>query len=188
MGLEINQVENCLAQNDSSTAQSVHYHDFDDATDTTFAIASMWNAGIRVFDVRDPVRPTEVAYFNPGDVDPTAATQLDQAWAHNHYDAERGEIWFSTASGGFWVVRLEGKLREHLALDAKNVAHGRPALEIPLGDPGSPGTSAVLTALPESGTSLSLAAGAAVLAALARRRAIALPTGSAARGSTAPRW
>lgn len=60
-GLEINNPENCQAQIDSGANQSVHYHDVDDPNDTTFVMASMWNAGLRVFDVRDPRNPTEVA-------------------------------------------------------------------------------------------------------------------------------
>jgi hypothetical protein len=31
---------------------SVHYHDVDDEARTTFAMASMWHAGLRVTDVR----------------------------------------------------------------------------------------------------------------------------------------
>src|SRR5581483_2871881 len=103
-------------------------------------MASMWNAGIRVFDVRNPANPTEVAYFNPGDVDPTASTQLDHAWGHIRYIARNGQIWFATADGGFWVVRIEGQVRQYLGLDAKNLAHGLPALHLPRRDPGHPGT------------------------------------------------
>jgi hypothetical protein len=148
-GLQINDPKNCNVQLDSGANQSVHYHDVDDPTDTTFVTASMWNAGLRVFDVRDPAHPAEVAYFNPGDVDPSPNTVLDQGWAHIRYVAENGEIWFATASGGFWVVRLEGAVRRYLGLDAKNVGHGRHALNLPLDDPGHPGTAgAALPHLP----------------------------------------
>ena len=141
-GLEINQPANCQRQVDAGESDSVHYHDVDDATDTTFAMASMWNAGLRVFDVRNPARPSEVAYFNPGDVDPGASTRLDHAWGHVRYVAETGEIWFATADGGFWVVRLEGQVRRALQLDAKDAAHGRPAVRTPADDAGEPGTLA----------------------------------------------
>ena len=52
-GLAINDPVNCPTQLDSRTNSSVHYHDVDDPDDTTFVMASMWNAGVRVFDVRD---------------------------------------------------------------------------------------------------------------------------------------
>jgi hypothetical protein len=152
MGLEINEPKNCPEQLDSKTNQSVHYHDVDDPTDTTFVMASMWNAGLRVFDVRDPAQPTEVAYFNPGDIDPSATTKLDHAWAHIHYVAKKGEIWFTTADGGFWVLRIEGRLRQYLGLDAKNRAHGLPALRVSASDRGQAGTTGVeLPQLPLTG-------------------------------------
>ncbi|MGH9274787.1 MAG: LVIVD repeat-containing protein, partial [Acidimicrobiales bacterium] len=64
--LPINEPAHCLDQLASGVNASVHYQEVDDYDDTTFVMASMWNAGLRVIDVRDPRRPTEVAYFNPG--------------------------------------------------------------------------------------------------------------------------
>lgn len=127
--LEINRVENCPAQLDSGVDSSVHYQDVDDPTDTSFVMASMWNAGLRVFDVRDPLRPVEVAYFNPGDVADGEEVRLDKAWGHVRYVAETGHIWFATESGGFWVVELEPQVRQHLGLDDGGTGPGprRPA-------------------------------------------------------------
>jgi hypothetical protein len=120
MGLAINLPENCPTQLQHNETNSVHYHDVDDPDDTTFVMASMWNSGLRIFDVRDPVRPTEVGYFNPGDLDKDpATTNLDHAWAHVRYLPAKGQIWFTTASGGFWVLQLERSLRDALDLDGK---------------------------------------------------------------------
>ena len=96
--------------------------------------------GLRIFDVRDPKNPAEVAYFNPGDVDPSPSTKLDHAWGHVRYVARTGQIWFASADGGFWVVRLEGKARDYLQLDAKNVENGLPALHVAADEPGRAGT------------------------------------------------
>lgn len=142
-GLEINNPENCPEQLESGANQSVHYQDVDDPNDTTFVMASMWNGGLRIFDVRDPVRPTEVAYFNPGDVDPGEGTLLDQAWGHVRYVPETGQIWVATASGGFWVLRIEGQVREQLGLDAKNRTRGLRPLGVPTDDRGRAGTTGV---------------------------------------------
>ena len=145
-GLAINQPQNCPAQADSGVHASVHYHDVDDEADTTFVMASMWNAGLRVFDVRDPAKPTEVAYFNPADVDPGPDVTLDQAWGHVRYIPKKGHIWFATDSGGFWVLELEPQLRRHLGLDAKR--RGRPPrVTFPLGRPGTMGAAAVPSSL-----------------------------------------
>jgi hypothetical protein len=113
-GLEINRPENCQAQFDSGVQASVHYHEFDSTKNAKIAIISMQNAGIRVVDVRDPAHPREIAYFNPGDVDPGTGVALDNAWGHPRYDADTGQIWFATATGGFWVVELEPQVRKHL--------------------------------------------------------------------------
>jgi len=87
-----------------------------------------------------PKQPTEVAYFNPGDVDPTANVNLDHAWGHIRYLPDKGQIWFGTADGGFWVVRIELQVRSYLQLDKKNVAHGMPNPILPPNDLGRPGT------------------------------------------------
>jgi hypothetical protein len=120
MGLAINLPQNCQTQLQRNETNSVHYHDVDNPDDTTFVMASMWNSGLRIFDVRDPTQPTEVGYFNPGDLDPDpATTNLDHAWGHIRYIASKGQIWFATADGGFWVLRIEKGLRTQLGLDKK---------------------------------------------------------------------
>ena len=110
--LEINEPQNCPQQLDSGVNASVHYHDVDDPEDTSFAMLSMWNAGMRVVDVRQPTEPREIAYFNPGVVD----GRLDQAWGHVRFVRERGQIWFSTATGGFWIVQLQPQVLEALGM------------------------------------------------------------------------
>ena len=148
-GLEINDPSHCRDQLNAKENDSVHYHDVDDPNDTTFVMASMWNAGIRVFDIRHPGNPTEVAYFNPGDVDPTSAVKLDHAWGHIRYIPRSGQMWFATADGGFWVVRAETQVRKYLGLDEKNGRHGLPPAPVPRDDRGRPGTrGAVLPIVP----------------------------------------
>jgi hypothetical protein len=115
--LAINEPANCPTEIADGVNASVHYHDVDDPNRTTFAMLSMWNAGLRIVDIRDPSRPREVGYFNPGafltlgdDV------LLDKAWGHIRYVASTGQIWFATQSGGFWVVELEPQVRKALGL------------------------------------------------------------------------
>jgi hypothetical protein len=145
LGLAINRQENCGAKEDNADAShvqaSVHYHDFDDPNDAHFAMLSMQNAGIRVWDVRNPTAPKEVAYFNPGDVGTDEVT-LDKAWAHSRYVPETGQIWFTTASGGFWVVELEPQVRGYF-----NLGIPTPPLH-PTGTPGRTGIVLSAAALP----------------------------------------
>jgi len=140
-GLAINNAENCFDQLQTNETDSVHYHDVDNPDDTTFVMASMWDAGLRVFDVRDPVRPREVAYFNPADVGAPGAPVLDHAWGHIRYVAATGEIWFASADGGFWVVQIEPDTRAALGLDEKLTREGIPIppVHAPHGRPGTAG-------------------------------------------------
>ena len=151
MGLRINDPESCPTQVNDGTDDSVHYHDVDNAKDTHFVMASMWIAGIRVFDVRNPSQPTEVAYFNSADIAPRGqAAKLDHVWGHTHYDAKRGNVWFASASGGFYVVRIEDQVRKQLGL-TRNVPPA-PATHVDHGkDAGWPGTRGVTYALPATG-------------------------------------
>jgi hypothetical protein len=116
--LAINDPLNCPTALASKVNASSHYQDVDDPDDTHFVMVSMWNAGVRVFDVRDPKAPREVAYFNPGDVGGPGRVLLDQAWGHIRYLPATGQLWFATKSGGFWVVELEPQVRRELGLTA----------------------------------------------------------------------
>ncbi len=136
--LPINEPSSCLAQVASMSNASVHYQDVDDPEDTTFAMLSMWHAGLRVVDVRNPHQPREVAYFNPGRfrlANPSGGggisgsmgiltpNDLDQAWAHSRYVPETGHIWLTTRSGGFWVLELQPHIRAALGLPARASLH-----------------------------------------------------------------
>jgi hypothetical protein len=68
--LQVNDPANCatvLAEQNApfSLMYSGHYCTADDPLNTT-AIACAWlSSGVRVFDVRDPLHPREIAYYNP---------------------------------------------------------------------------------------------------------------------------
>jgi hypothetical protein len=42
-----------------------HYCSVDNRDNATALACSYFNSGIRIFDIRDPARPKEVAYYNP---------------------------------------------------------------------------------------------------------------------------
>ncbi|MGH7858155.1 MAG: hypothetical protein ACREQY_12595, partial [Candidatus Binatia bacterium] len=124
------EAEFCAAQLDSRVRSTIHYQEVDDPNDTTFAMLSMGNAGLRVFDIRNPEAPVEVAYFNPGAIRRAdGSTSLDSAGAHTHYDPSTGHIWLRTRTGGFWALEIEPQVREALGLPpiAGLYPNGRPA-------------------------------------------------------------
>jgi hypothetical protein len=65
-------------------------------------------SGLRVFDIRDPENPKEIAYFNSPI--PERSTPVFEAsnWAMSSpsFVPERNEIWYSDGYSGFFAVRL----------------------------------------------------------------------------------
>jgi hypothetical protein len=58
-------------------------------------------SGLRVFDIRDPFHPKEIAYYNRP---PRAGSSF--AVSAPAFVPERGEIWYSDGNSGFYAVRL----------------------------------------------------------------------------------
>jgi hypothetical protein len=64
-------------------------------------------SGLRVFDIRDPHRPLEIAYFNQPPA-PGARGNYSGSYAMSAptFVPERGEIWHSDGNSGFYNVRI----------------------------------------------------------------------------------
>jgi len=64
-------------------------------------------SGLRVFDIWDPLHPTEIGYFN-GPVRPGTPGLKEGAFAMSSpaYDLAHHEIWYSDGNTGFYTVRL----------------------------------------------------------------------------------
>ena len=65
-------------------------------------------SGLRVFDIRDPQNPKEIAYFNAPIDDRVTPGFEASNWAMSSpsFVPERGEIWYSDGFQGFFAVRL----------------------------------------------------------------------------------
>lgn len=87
-----------------------HYVSVDDPADATLAFISWYSSGLRVFDIRDPAHPVEVAYFNPP-VGPSGDLRHDSTTTYPRYRPETGQIWVGSAVNAFWVVELDPRLR-----------------------------------------------------------------------------
>lgn len=86
-----------------------HYCNVPTRTDPTIVACSMIMSGLRIFDIRDPANPREVAYFvSPIRDRPPAAFFEASNWAMSSpaFVPERKEIWYSDGYNGFFVVRV----------------------------------------------------------------------------------
>ena len=113
--LEVHQPENRAAIADDPGAQNPvqgyagHYCNVPTRTDPTIVACSMIISGLRIFDIRDPAHPREVAYFNAPVRDHVAAAFFEPSpWAMSSpsFVPERKEIWYSDGFNGFFVVRV----------------------------------------------------------------------------------
>ena len=137
--IAINEPEHCADRQASGHAPWIAYHSIDSAFDPHFAMISFGTAGIRVFDIRDPYAPSEVAYYNKGSI-----AHDGVSW----YDAARGLMLIP--SSGLKVLEIEPHVFDQLGMP-------RPS------DPAYP------RYLPEPGVGLALVSGLALLAALRGR-------------------
>ncbi|HEX8741973.1 MAG TPA: hypothetical protein VF712_02460 [Thermoleophilaceae bacterium] len=117
--LAVHQKENRAAIAEDYGAQSpvqgyaAHYCNVPQATDPGIVACSMIASGLRVFDIRDPYNPREIAYHvaPPSYVSETGAPTIDQRsnWAMSQpaFAPERGEIWYSDGTSGFYALKMD---------------------------------------------------------------------------------
>jgi hypothetical protein len=104
--LAITKPENCAAKIASGQNTQVAYHSVDRLENARFAMVSMGSAGLRVFDIRNPSAPIEVAYFNRG--------ALQHAGA-SHYDPATGTVWVP-GGNAFRVLEIQPQVLQALGL------------------------------------------------------------------------
>lgn len=113
--LEVHEPENRAAIADDPGASNPaggyagHYCDVPTRVNPDIAACSMILSGLRIFDIRDPENPREVAYFN-APIQPRVVTVPAPAsnWAMSKpaFAPERKEIWYTDGFSGFYVVRV----------------------------------------------------------------------------------
>jgi hypothetical protein len=82
-----------------------HYCSPDRLHDPTLLACSQLGSGLRVYDIRDPRRPVEIAYYNTGTTTKTDP-RLDWAFARPVIRRDLGEIWWVTNREGFRVAKF----------------------------------------------------------------------------------
>jgi hypothetical protein len=128
--LEVHEPGHCAAvQPDTGFSDifgySSHYCTADNAADAKFVACSYFEAGLRVFDIRNPRRPREIAYYKPGtDAGGTARSgssalyarrpgrQTDWTSSNVHWKRYGDELhlWFTSHDNGFQIVKFTNGL------------------------------------------------------------------------------
>jgi len=116
--LEVHQPENfATIANDNGAQNPVqgyagHYCNVPTRVDPTIVACSMILSGLRVFDIRDPHNPREIAYHHaPADpriVPPFGVNPPASNWAMSSpsFAPDRDEIWYSDGLSGFYNVKV----------------------------------------------------------------------------------
>ena len=140
-----------------------HYCAVPSRVDPGIVACSFLASGLRVFDIRDPLAPKEVAYF-VAPVEPGGSA--NNAFASASFVPERREIWYSDGNRGFFALRVTNGAWPSAA------AAGPPAARPPGAAPdAAPPPPAGGGSLPATGVALPLGAGLVLLlAALGVRR------------------
>jgi hypothetical protein len=87
---------------------AAHYCGIPREVNPEIVACSFINSGLRVFNIQDPSRPREVAYFvSPPKASPVNGEEAsDTAMSKPAFDPQRREVWYTDAASGFWTVRL----------------------------------------------------------------------------------
>jgi hypothetical protein len=95
-----------------------HYCSVDNKRNATTLACGYFNAGIRVFDIRNPLQPKEIAYYNPAGVTIASpgsnhlraggwvAGGPDWCSAQVHLDATRGTLWTTCQDNGLLMLKF----------------------------------------------------------------------------------
>jgi hypothetical protein len=95
----------------------VHMCTPDRLNNPTILACSGFESGLRVYDIRDPLHPTELAYYNPGTLSPTDPTVDFQA-SYVVLRPDLGEIWYDGFFTGLHVLKFEANTYQSTPLNA----------------------------------------------------------------------
>jgi hypothetical protein len=96
----------------------------DDAHAATLVACAWKEVGLRVFDISNPTRPVEIAYYKPPgrrtEARPGSGLSIRFSGADrtadwviqvSRFDRERNEIWFMSQDNGLQIVRFTDRFR-----------------------------------------------------------------------------
>jgi len=131
--LEVSDPANCAKVLDDPdiNSYSSHYCDVDDRRDAKIMACSWREGGLRVFDIRDPYRPREIAYYKPPGRRTAVIAGSRYYWDWMQQGPPGGdrtgdetastvrflkrpgglELWFSSQDNAFQIVKFSDRLK-----------------------------------------------------------------------------
>jgi hypothetical protein len=123
LALEVHDPANCSKVTPDLVGLSTftygsHYCSVDNKQNATTLACGYFNSGIRIFDIRDPLNPKEIAYYNPAGVttlSPGSNHTLGNNWkpggpdwcsAQVHLDAATRTVWSTCQDNGVLVMQF----------------------------------------------------------------------------------
>ena len=88
---------------------NAHYCEVPQRKDPGVVACTFILSGLRLFDIRDPFNPKEIAYFNGPIIKPNGNPEFDAssyAMSAPAFVPERKELWYSDGNSGFYSVRV----------------------------------------------------------------------------------
>ena len=118
--LETHDPANCAQILPDLVGQSVfvygsHYCSVDNKHHATTLACGFFNSGIRIFDIRDPVHPREIAYYNPAGTTTRSPGSNHFTWtpggpdwcsAQVHLDHKTGTVWSTCQDNGLLMLKF----------------------------------------------------------------------------------
>lgn len=115
--LEVNDPAHCAETEVDVANYSAHYVGFDNVQDAKLLFTTHYTGGLRVWDIRDPAHPVEIAYWHPKPNPNTPTVPLaeffgssgsrwDAVPTYVRYRPETGHIWIASYSAGFQILQL----------------------------------------------------------------------------------
>jgi hypothetical protein len=113
--LEVNDPAKCLQTEIDVANYSAHYVGFDDVQNATTLFTTHYTGGLRVWDIRNPAQPKEIAYWHPvpnpktpivplAEFFGSSAARWDAVPTYVRYRPETGHIWIASYSAGFQIL------------------------------------------------------------------------------------
>jgi hypothetical protein len=155
---------------------TAHYCAVPTRVDPGIVACSFLTSGMRVFDIRDPLHPKELAYANFPAVKNSGPEPATWAASAPAFVPERGEIWYSDGFSGFYAVRFlngvwpfktaSAGASQQAAVPGASTSRAAPAPQ-PSTTPGAAPAAQLATT---GGSAPVVVAGGALLLGLALRR------------------